>query len=254
MIKIFVANWKMQKSYNQAINWCIKNNKELAELSHIKNIIICPSFESITKVQTLLNKNINIGAQDCSAFEKGAYTGQVSAISLREIGINYCLIGHSETKINITNTDNLNNSISEKYFLLIKNNIKPIICIGETQEEREKNITYDILKHQIDVMINKIKKEEIKINELIIAYEPIWAIGTGKVPKPEELNNTLIGIKKYINSILSDIELTILYGGSINLDNIEEFKNIGILNGFLLGNSSLDFQLFKKIVLLSISA
>lgn len=254
MIKIFVANWKMQKSYNQAINWCIKNNKELAELSHIKNIIICPSFESITKVQTLLNKNINIGAQDCSAFEKGAYTGQVSAISLREIGINYCLIGHSETKINITNTDNLNNSISEKYFLLIKNNIKPIICIGETQEEREKNITYDILKHQIDMIINKIKKEEIKINELIIAYEPIWAIGTGKVPKPEELNNTLIGIKKYINSILSDIELTILYGGSINLDNIEEFKNIGILNGFLLGNSSLDFQLFKKIVLLSISA
>ncbi len=254
MIKIFVANWKMQKSYNQAINWCIKNNKELAELSHIKNIIICPSFESITKVQTLLNKNINIGAQDCSAFEKGAYTGQVSAISLREIGINYCLIGHSETKINITNTDNLNNSISEKYFLLIKNNIKPIICIGETQEEREKNITYDILKHQIYMIINKIKKEEIKINELIIAYEPIWAIGTGKVPKPEELNNTLIGIKKYINSILSDIELTILYGGSINLDNIEEFKNMGILNGFLLGNSSLDFQLFKKIVLLSISA
>ncbi|CDK30788.1 triose-phosphate isomerase [Candidatus Babela massiliensis] len=254
MIKIFVANWKMQKSYSQTIKWCIKNNKELAELSHRKNIIICPSFESIAKVQTLLNKNINIGAQDCSAFEKGAYTGQVSAISLREIGINYCLIGHSETKINITNTDNLNNSISEKYFLLIKNNIKPIICIGETQEEREKNITYDILKHQIDMIINKIKKEEIKINELIIAYEPIWAIGTGKVPKPEELNNTLIGIKKYINSILSDIELTILYGGSINLDNIEEFKNMGILNGFLLGNSSLDFQLFKKIVLLSISA
>lgn len=254
MIKIFVANWKMQKSYNQAINWCIENNKELAELSHIKNIIICPSFESITKVKTLLNKNINIGAQDCSAFEKGAYTGQVSAISLKEIGINYCLIGHSETKINITNTDNLNNSISEKYFLLIKNNIKPIICIGETQEEREKNITCDILKHQIDMIINKIKKEEIKINELIIAYEPIWAIGTGKVPKSEELNNTLIGIKKYINSILSDIELKILYGGSINLDNIEEFKNMGILNGFLLGNSSLDFQLFKKIVLLSISA
>lgn len=239
--KIIIANWKMQKSYLEAIDWCNNYKLEIEKLAQEtkKNLILCPSYETLGKIKEIFeNSNIYIGAQNCSNFLLGAYTGQVSAQSLKEIGINFCIIGHSEDrKYNCTN-DNL---IGQKVKMLLKHNITPIICIGESLEEKNENKTQDVIKKQLDTILKEVDSQSY--SKLIIAYEPIWAIGTGVTPTGKEIFNAAEFIKN-----LYDIK--IIYGGSVNDQNVIEFKNINNIDGFLLGTSSLDFQVFKKIVLL----
>lgn len=230
-MSIFVLNWKMQKRYKDSILWIKEHNADLIELlNYLEKIIICPSFDSLASIKELVDLKIDIGAQDCSEFEFGAYTGQVSVLSLKDIGCKYCIVGHSESI-------NSNNNIKDKILVLLKNSIIPIICISENRS--------DLLNSIINLLINYNLKSEI-----YIAYEPLYAIGSGLIPVISELSTIINDIKNNILKALPNLDLRILYGGSVHYKNIELFKDIKNLDGFLLGNSSLDFQLLKKTVLL----
>lgn len=245
---MFIANWKMEKTFEQSIEWIKKFKFELEDTLNKTNseIVICPSFDAIQKISKILNKtSIKIGAQNCASEELGAYTGEVSALSLKEIGCHYCIVGHSERRVYFKETNKI---INKKIKILLKNLITPIICIGETEKEKLNNKTFSILEEQLNFALEL--PQDLTNNEIIIAYEPVWAIGTGKNPTKTDLDQIINWIIKFIDNNYSKIKYSILYGGSINEKNIEKFKKIDYLKGFLIGSASLDFQILKKIVLL----
>ena len=221
-MKLICANFKMNLLKNDILNYLdtIKNK-------NLENVVFFPNYLHIASFK---NKGYIVGSQDISHIEMGAMTGDTSILQLKDMGISYTLIGHSERRINKEEKH-----IYEKLFLAIKNNITPILCIGESEDEYNQNLTNSILKREIDEAL----KNQDKLNNLIIAYEPIWSIGTGKIPTNEEIENIITFIKDYIfkNYQLSPL---VLYGGSVNLDNIEYLENIKNLDGYLIGGASLD--------------
>ncbi len=236
MKTFFIANWKIYLSHQQEINFIKKNLNELIELSKERNIILSPSFTSLFQIHELLKvSNINLAAQNCSTLESGALTGEVSADSIKESGCNFCIVGHSERRKFFNETNEI---IERKIKLLLEKNITPILCIGETLQEYENNKTSQVLENQLSLII-KINK----IEKIIIAYEPVWSIGTGNIPKIDEIDQIVRITKQIIKK-----DIPILYGGSVNSKNILEFKKSTEISGFLIGKASTDFQEFKKIV------
>ena len=244
---IFVANWKMAQSINCSISFFEDNKDELKTLT--KNtgaIIVCPSFISIPLVmQEAVGLNVYIGAQTCSSFESGAYTGDISAQNLFELGCSFCIVGHSERRNIFGET---NNDIQEKVEQLLKNKMIPIICVGETKEERESKKTEQVIQKQLKSILQSIEEKKYNDKPICIAYEPIWAIGTGVVPKKEELDKTMQNLQDFIKKYNVENH-ALLYGGSVNSKNVKELKTIKSIDGFLIGGASLDFQELKKIVL-----
>jgi triosephosphate isomerase len=185
-----------------------------------------------------------LGAQNISQYDNGAYTGEVSGKMLADLKTKYVIIGHSERR-ELYNEDN--NVIRDKFSKAIENNIKPILCVGETIEHRNSGETFDYIHSQIDAVISSNKLENLK--ELIIAYEPIWAIGTGQTATPESAEE----VHSYIRNILlnTDSNLAentpILYGGSVNSENAEKLFNMENINGALIGGASLNGEEFSKI-------
>lgn len=237
----------MYFAFDQAVTW-VGNNKNYLEQVYQKtqnNLILCPSFESLYLIASQLkNSPISLGAQDCSEHTKGAFTGQVAAISLAEIGCSYCIVGHSERRDYQHETDT---QIAQKIEQLIENNIIPIVCIGESKEDYEQNQTQIIIQKQLDAIGKVVKNNQLK-TPFYIAYEPIWAIGKGNIPDKTYLQEVLADIHANIQAWPNKNTTGLLYGGSINAQNISEFKDINFLEGFLIGRASTDFQEFKKIV------
>ncbi|MFC1894921.1 triose-phosphate isomerase [Candidatus Dependentiae bacterium] len=248
----FIANWKMQLTLNEESNFVDLNLQNFKKLSSKKNIqiILCPSFLNIRSLSKLFKStNIKIGAQNCSSHIKGAYTGQISAQSLSDTYCQYCIIGHSECRKEYKES---NNEIFKKFESLISQNISPIICIGENLEENKSGRTLDILEKQlVEIFKYLLKRNENKVNKvkILIAYEPIWAIGTGITPTINSLNKTFAWLKQQTKNI-PFINWKLLYGGSVNSKNVFDLKQINNLSGFLIGGSSLDFQEFEKVVIL----
>lgn len=237
----FVANWKMNKTFHQSIDFCNQHKQHLDSLTNENNrIIICPSYPALAPLATILKSNsLALGAQNCSAHESGAYTGQVDATSLAQIGCRYCIVGHSERRTHCKESEQC---IADKVACLFNNNITPIICIGETAQERDAQQTEKILEKQLALIIELCKKQNCRYNQLIVAYEPVWAIGTGQQPDITSLKKLFVWLAKHMP------EATLLYGGSVNPTNSKILANVPYLNGFLIGNASLDFQKLKKIV------
>jgi triosephosphate isomerase len=233
----------MQLSYDESIAWFQANQQELGQLSQKTGheIAICPSFDAIASASTLLkkSKSIKLGAQDCSTQDKGAYTGQVSALSLKQLGVSYCLAGHSERRQYQCERDK---EIAQKAFEAFNRGIEPIICIGETKSERDNHLTEQVLLGQMTPLTNAIKK--FPGSPYCIAYEPIWAIGTGIIPSLMQVNKVLNYLKKIV--VYSP---RLLYGGSVNDRNVQELATLDFLDGFLIGGASTDMQTLKKIVL-----
>ena len=234
----FVANWKMfgnLKSIN-TLDKVIKFSKS----KEIKKgrLIYCPPYTLITSFfKKFKNCLIDIGAQNCHESDNyGSHTGFINSKMLKSIGANYVILGHSENRKK-GETDQLIN-------LKIKNankaKLKVIFCIGETLTEKNKGKTQSILSKQIRLGLNKIKKK----SNLFIAYEPVWSIGTGKIPKLSELERTVDFIKKKFKGKLPKI----LYGGSVNPQNINDLKKISSLDGFLIGGASQNSKKFIDIV------
>lgn len=200
--------------------------KELEKINTIHELILCPTFINLGLFNT--KANIKLAAQNVSRTESGAHTGEVSAEQLKSFGVEYCIIGHSERRKDQKET---NEDIANKMKRLFDCEITPILCVGETKEERENNKEKEIIKEELEIAFSKIDSKNIK--KVIIAYEPIWSIGTGIIPTNEQINN----IFKFIKEIYKDNK--VLYGGSANENNIETLKKCKEIDGYLLGGLSL---------------
>jgi triosephosphate isomerase len=238
---VIVANWKANGDIKKNYLWC-ETFQNLLDKSSFSYVGISPSHIHFHQLNTFFKEtNVMIGMQDIY-IEGGAITGSISAEMASADGCSFCLVGHSERR-EIFNEDG--NLISKKISSLLKNNIKPILCIGESFEEHKAGNTRDKLKSQI---IESVPKSDF-FNELIIAYEPIWAIGSGKTPEPEEVNSIHEFIKDVVQSATANnIVPKVLYGGSVNDINANDFFEEDSIDGALVGGASLDANIFANIV------
>lgn len=231
-MKIFVANWKMQLTLAQQIEYCEKHLEEIKAWKH--KIILCPSFPALVTIGRRLHKtDVALGAQSCSDHPHGPYTGQVSASSLAQAGCSYVLVGHSEERA-LGVTDDV---IAKKALRVLEAGLIPIVCIGETLEQKKHGATREVLEYQLQPIHEVVKKAPF-----YIAYEPVWAIGSGQTPTPKELEEILAWLKH------TNPNAGLLYGGSVTPETIETLSQLPFLHGFLVGGASTDFQQFKKIV------
>lgn len=209
-------------------------------------VILCvPYTDLFYSLLTAQGTNIKIGAQNMHWEEKGAYTGEISAQMLKSIGVEYVIIGHSERRQYFAETDE---NVNKKVKAAILNGLKPIICVGESLEQREKGIQEEIITTQTKLALEGLEKNQLK--NVIIAYEPIWAIGTGKTATAEDANEAIKSIRRQIaKDFGEDIasEITILYGGSVNLENSDELFSKSDIDGGLIGGASLKISDFSKI-------
>ena len=233
----FIANWKMFGGLNSlnSIHKVVKFFKTFKKNKFIK-IIYCPPSTLIRPMSKKLKTTpIEVGAQNCHEQNTyGAFTGSINSMMLKSVGAKYVIIGHSENR----QAGETNKLINLKIKSALKSSLKVIFCIGETLQEKRKKITNKILKKQIKLGLNKIKNKK----NVIIAYEPIWSIGTGLIPKSNELFKTIDFIKKKIKNN------KVLYGGSVNPKNIHELKLINNIDGYLIGGASQDPKKFIDII------
>tara|TARA_B100000686_G_C16601763_1_gene869038 strand:+ start:196 stop:921 length:726 start_codon:yes stop_codon:yes gene_type:complete len=231
--KIIAANWKLNGS-RALIQQYIENAK-FEEISSKYCAIVCPPAPYL---KLLANQRFFLGAQNCSEFNNGAYTGEISAEILKDNNCDFCIVGHSERRILFNESNKI---VRKKINNCIDSEIIPILCIGETLIQKNNNLTKDILSQQISESI----PSNANHNNLIIAYEPIWAIGTGVSASINVINE----IHKYIqNDILNSKEYKIIYGGSVNLANIKDIFSINEVHGVLVGGTSLNIQDFNQIL------
>ena len=238
----FVANWKMHGNTAD-----INKSKSVIKLANIKKykilkIIYCPPFTLLkTFFDKIRNSNVFIGAQNChSISEHGAYTGSINAKLIKSTGAKYIILGHSENRKS-GETDKI---INKKIHSALKENLKVIFCIGEKLSEKRKKNTYNILKKQLINGLKDIKK----IENIIIAYEPVWSIGTGLVPKSEDLNHVISFIKIFLRNKMKFKNPKVLYGGSVSPQNISLLRKVLNLDGFLVGGSSQNSKKFIDII------
>ena len=239
---LFIANWKMFGDLNS-----VKSIESVINLSKKKNyentkIVYCPPYTLLNNFVIKTRKtNLDIGAQNCHhEINAGPYTGSISSTMIEKLGVKYVIIGHSENRSN----GETNNQINKKIHSAISNNLNVIFCIGENLSEKKNKKANFILKKQINIGLKKIKK----INKIIFAYEPVWSIGTGKVLTNKELTKQIIIIKKIIKNKFKNQKTKIIYGGSVNNQNINNFKQIKEINGFLIGGASQNSKKFIDII------
>ena len=233
----FVANWKMfgglntLNSLNKVVNYLSKLKK-----NKLIKIIYCPPSTLIHPMsKKLQNSSIEVGAQNCHESENfGAFTGSINSKMLKDVGSKYVIIGHSENR----HSGETNKLINLKIKSALRSGLKVIFCIGETLKEKRGKNTKKVLNKQIKIGLSGIKNK----NKIIIAYEPVWSIGTGIIPKSKELFETINYIKRKVK------DYKILYGGSVNPKNIALLKSINILDGFLIGGASQDSKKFIDII------
>ena len=245
--KFFMANWKMFGDL-RAVN-AIKKVINLKKLKKFRKaqIIYCPPYTLLDKFVNLTKKSkIDIGAQNCHYIENFApFTGSISAGLLRSIKVKYVIIGHSENR----QEGETNKIINLKIKAALKKKLKVIFCIGETLVEKRKNKTNLVLKKQITYGLKNIKKN----NNLIFAYEPVWSIGTGIIPKTMHLEKQVKNIKNIVKIIWKQKLPIVLYGGSVNSKNINDLKKIKSINGYLIGGASQNANYFIDIIKKSIN-
>lgn len=244
--KIIIAgNWKMNKTREETLIF-IENLKNLS-LDVQCDIILCVPFTNLeTAINASKDSNIKISAQNCHFENNGAFTGEISPIMLKEMGIHYTVIGHSERREYFSETDII---INKKIISCINNDITAILCVGESLNQRELNITDEVISMQIKIALESVSAE--KMSNIIIAYEPIWAIGTGKTATHEQANkvcelirNTIL---KLYNKDISD-SIHILYGGSMNTANSAKLLEQPHIDGGLIGGASLKVSDFSIIL------
>lgn len=245
MRKKFIAgNWKMNKTPKEALE-LVKMLKEKVNTSE-KDVVFCPpTIELMTVADELKDTQICVGAQNMYYKDSGAFTGEVSADMLTQAGAKYVIIGHSERRTYFAETDEI---VNKKVIKAIEKNIIPIVCVGESLSQREDNIAIEFIRIQVKIALKDVTKEDAK--KVIIAYEPIWAIGTGKTATSEQAQEICFQIRNVLKEIY-DVEtadtIRILYGGSVNASNAKELFSMSDIDGGLIGGASLKEE-FEKIV------
>ena len=239
--KVIAGNWKMNMLPNEAMKFI----EDLAPLvKDTKNeVILCvPYTDLFYALLTVQGTNIKIGAQNMHFEEKGAYTGEISAKMLKSINVEYVIIGHSERRQYFNETDE---TVNKKIKAAFENGLKPIVCVGETLEQRDEGTTIDIITNQTKLALEGLTDEQVA--NTIIAYEPIWAIGTGKTATSEDAQKAIKSICHIYGQNVSD-RVIIQYGGSVKSSNAKELFEMSDIDGGLVGGASLKPDEFSKIV------
>ncbi len=238
--KLVAANWKINKTMNEAVSFAAVLKKE-----SVKNdILIFPPYPFIEQLSRLLPK-IPLGAQNCHQEEYGAFTGEVSVSMLKSVGCSWVLVGHSERR---QYQKESNAQINQKIKVALKNKLQVMLCVGESAKEREDDLTEEVLERQIKEGLAKITAEEM--SSIAIAYEPIWAIGTGNTATPKQAQDTHKFIRNVIETLYGKSvskSMRILYGGSVTADNAQLLFKEKDIDGALVGSASLDVEKFVKI-------
>lgn len=244
---LIAANWKMYKTIAEA-RTVIAAIKAGVHKATDCSIVICPPFTALAAVgQALQEAPLELGAQDMHPEVEGAFTGEISALMLKELGCRYVILGHSERRSHFHETDAF---INQKVKTALKFNLVPIVCIGETLEEREGRRAFEVVKSQFDGSLKDLGPEDIQ--RTVIAYEPVWAIGTGRTATPEQAEQMHSYIRRLLHEKYGEenaSRVLILYGGSVRAENMGALMQKPNVDGALVGGASLKAESFTQIVL-----
>ena len=243
---IIAGNWKMNKTLSEAVELAKGLRRKLYDVSHI-DIVLCPPFTALYEVNKIIKgSNIDSGAQNMYWERDGAWTGEVSPDMIKDAGARFVIIGHSERRTLFGETDDM---VNRKARAAIRCGLIPIICAGESLNEREKGETFKVIEKQMKKGLSGISKEDIV--KIVIAYEPVWAIGTGRTATPEQAQEVHLFIRKLISDMYNEEVsglIRIQYGGSVKPDNIKDLMKEKDIDGALVGGASLKLESFVQIV------
>lgn len=243
--KVIAGNWKMHKTPVEVVEF-MQEFPELVKDSESEVILCAPYIDIMILMKLADDTNVKVGVQNMHYEESGAYTGEISPRMLRDIGVDYVIIGHSERRAYYNETDE---TVNKKLKAAFKYNLKPILCVGETLAQREEGITKEFITTQVRLALNGLDNDEVA--KTIIAYEPIWAIGTGKTATANEANEAIKWIRDEIRNIYGNEtadRIILQYGGSVKSSNAKELFEMSDIDGGLVGGASLDPTEFSKIV------
>ncbi len=245
--KLIVAgNWKMNKTVAEALDLISDLKIELANVKEV-DIVVCPPFTALGGVsKAILDSNLRLGAQNMSQHNVGAYTGEIAAVMLKEFSVRYVILGHSERRQYQNESDEL---ISKKALAVLAASLKPIVCVGETLAEREAGRTKNVLETQVSGSLAGVTREQMA--ETIIAYEPVWAIGTGKTAATTQAQEAHAFIRGLLGKMFDETvarRVRIQYGGSVKASNARELMSQPDVDGALVGGASLEARSFADII------
>lgn len=245
MRKVIIAgNWKMNKTISESVEFIEELKKE--ELDKEVECVVCAPFISLERL-SVASKNtaIKLGAQNVSQYDNGAYTGEISTSMLKDLKMEYVIVGHSERRQYFLET---NEVINQKVQKVLSSKMTPILCVGETLEERESGKMNNVIATQIKEGLANLSFEQAK--GVVVAYEPIWAIGTGKTATSDQANEMAMFIRNQLRELFQDVaeDISILYGGSVKPDNIKEIMAQSDIDGALVGGAALKVDSFAELV------
>ena len=245
-IPLIAGNWKMYKTTAEAKAFA-EEFSQLYKDTDVRAAICAPFTQLVALKEAFAGTNVKLGAQNVHFEDEGAFTGEISVEMLKEIGVDYCIIGHSERREYFAETDETVNLKLKKLFS--SSEIIPILCVGENLSEREAGNAFDVVEGQLKADLEGIDKADV--SKLVIAYEPIWAIGTGKTATPEQAGEMCAHIRNIVEKLYDEDtcdSVIIQYGGSVKPENASEIMNMDEIDGALVGGASLDASKFIKIV------
>ncbi|WP_250655155.1 triose-phosphate isomerase [Alkalimarinus coralli] len=242
--KVVAGNWKMNGNRQIAKDLAVGVSKIVERLNSSAEILVAPPFVLMTDVAENVSSSVNLAAQDVSSYDNGAYTGEVSVDMLSEFGCAYSIVGHSERRALFGDTDEV---VAAKVAKCVEKNVQPIVCVGETLEERESGKTLEVIGGQLHSALEKLTGDELE--KVIVAYEPVWAIGTGKTATPEqaqEVHEFIRGEVAALDEATASV-MPIIYGGSVNAGNAKSLFAMADIDGGLVGGASLKLEEFEEI-------
>ena len=241
---IIAGNWKMHKTIAEALEF-VNDVKDRVKSNEVEAVICAPFTLLKDLKEATKGTDIKIGAQNMHFEEKGAFTGEISPLMLKELDMDYVIIGHSERRQYFNETDE---TVNKKVLKALEVEIDPILCVGETLEEREAGNTKNVCKVQVEKGLENVSKEDI--TKVVIAYEPIWAIGTGKTATSEDANDVIAYIRQVVANLYGDLanEVRIQYGGSVKPSNVAEIMSQSDIDGALVGGASLEANDYVQLV------
>lgn len=241
---MIAGNWKMNKTPSETVA-LIEQIKKITTMRNVE-VVVCPMTVSLFAAsQALRGSEVKLGAQNVHFEDKGAFTGEANCASYRELGVEYIILGHSERRQYFAET---NDTVNKKVRKVLEQGFKPIVCVGEKLEEKQAGITNEVVCLQTKAALCGV--ERAKIEDVVIAYEPVWAIGTGMTATAQDANNTIRAIRGAVKELYGDLaqNVRILYGGSMNEKNCGELMAQSEIDGGLIGGASLVAEKFEKIV------
>ncbi len=243
---IIAGNWKMHKTINEAVEFVAEVKGKIPSVEQVDSVVCAPALFLDRLVQETKGTELQIGAQTMHFEDSGAFTGEISPLALKDLGVQYVIIGHSERREMFAETDE---TVNKKVHAAFKHGLIPIVCVGETLEQREADQTKAVVEDQVKKALAGLTEEQVK--DVVIAYEPIWAIGTGRTSSAEDANEVCAYIRSTIAGLFTKDaadQVRIQYGGSVKPTNIKDFLNQSDIDGALVGGASLDPQSYLQLL------